>query len=185
MVLLLGFVQKLEVHFATFLLQGLSRLMLFTYYHAFIAEQFGMNQFGKLVGLGTLAASIVGLLSYPLQLIMTYDYGGDYSMSYLFVGLGVLASAVLPIWLRMQERHDAANAVANVVTDNSNDSGRLVTGVSPLVYDAAKEATNEEDMPVSRSRKVVFGDDKDTPVVDTSEDEGNGSGSSQVDDLSP
>jgi MFS family permease len=167
MVALLSFVEKLEVQFATFLLQGLSRLMLFTYYHAFIADQFGMKQFGKLVGIGTLAASLVGLLSYPLQLMMTYDFGGDYSMSYLFIGAGVLMSAALPIWLRIQERADAVKAAADAAAadatmNKSNEAPAIVTGVVASGDDVGMGATEKEGVAASRRRTVVFDADDDS-----------------------
>lgn len=77
-----------------------SRLMLFSFHHAFLLEKFGIEYFGLLNGLSSFIASLVGLLSYPIQLWAVQI--GNYSITFIPVGIAVLFTGLFGFFLRRQ-----------------------------------------------------------------------------------
>jgi len=97
---LVGFtlIPGLEAQVIGFALQSMSRLMLFSFHHAYIIDKFGLEYFGTLNGLSSLAAAILGLSAYPLQLLGIYA-GGAFALSFVPIGICVFLSFGFPFKL--------------------------------------------------------------------------------------
>lgn len=91
---------QLEVQMITFLLQGMVRLMIFTYHHTYLVDRFGLEHFGILNGVTSLVAGVFGLLGYPLQLFAVYILRGDFVYTLALLSILLLLSAAFPLYLR-------------------------------------------------------------------------------------
>lgn len=96
-VLLVVCVPQLQPQVAGFALLSFARLMLFSFHHAYILDKFGIEYFGLLNGVSSLVAAMVGLLSYPLQLLALQT---SYSFAFIPIAAAIAVSAVFPFFLR-------------------------------------------------------------------------------------
>jgi hypothetical protein len=74
---------------------SISRYFMFTIFFAFTAEQFGQKTFGRITGTASLAASLVGLLVYPLADLTLETLDGNYD--YVHLVLAILVGSFL-LW---------------------------------------------------------------------------------------
>ena len=74
-----------------------TRLMLFSFHHAFILDKFGIEYFGILNGISSFIAAIIGLLNYPLQL-MAIDIG-SFSITFVPIAIVVVLVGAFPFFL--------------------------------------------------------------------------------------
>jgi len=90
-------IQYLEAQILVFFLSSLTRLMLFSFHHAYILDVFGIEFFGTLNGISSMIAAMIGLLSYPLQL---FSLSTNYATSFLLIGCGITMIVAFPLKLR-------------------------------------------------------------------------------------
>lgn len=104
-------IPQLEPQVAGFVLMSFSRLMLFSFHHAYILDKFGIEYFGLLNGVSSFIAALVGLVSYPLQL---YALTASYAFAFIPIGCGVAACIFFPVILR---RRPVANWAESYAVD--------------------------------------------------------------------
>ena len=68
-------VPVLEIQVIGFVVMSVSRLLIFSCHFAYILEKFGVKYFGILNGVSSLVAGMIGLLSFPLQLLAVSGKG--------------------------------------------------------------------------------------------------------------
>nr|XP_002126070.1 solute carrier family 43 member 3-like [Ciona intestinalis] len=96
----------LEIQYITFFVQNVARTFLFAGNGAFLATTFSSEHFGKLNGLTIGIASVVSLLTYPINILVLRVFGGSFVVvDSVFLGLSVL-TFVHPVVLFFRTRHN-------------------------------------------------------------------------------
>merc|ERR1712226_890454 len=122
--------------------------MLFSYHHAYLLDKFGIQYFGLLNGISSFFAAILGLVGYPLQLLAVQI--GNYSITFIPIGVVVLLVGLFPFFLGKKEQAEAMDDAkeedeepqkgkSNMDTTNPDSTGKDSPSPESTSNDIEKE----------------------------------------------
>jgi len=104
----LKLVPIVDLQYVSFILVSVVNVGIWGIFYSYLSEQFGFDNFGKLLGVMSVTVAVVGLLQYPLTTMTVKYFDGNFLYTDIFFVFTSLLAFSTPLYLWDVDRRDRA-----------------------------------------------------------------------------